>query len=336
MIGKITIGKSFRGCLLYCLNDKRQELKNEPLMKERAEILLFNQCFGNQQELIRQFNEVRQLNPGLSKPVLHITLSLAPGEQLSKDKLMEMCQDCASDMGFEKNQYVAILHKDTNHQHLHIVANRIGFDKRTVTDSRNYQRIANYCRKMELKYQLKQVLSPRQFLSKKQRLIPREDSRKERLRKNIQQTLKQARNYREFEQKMKSLGYQVLKGRGISFIDDKKVKIKGSEVGFSLMKIEKIFALKNELEIKQTVGKIKQDVETQQQQESFKKPITATQRMIHKHRLVKEQEQLPAIELQKQITELIYQVMKSENVPDHLAPEWLKKKRQKKRLRRHL
>ena len=40
-------------------------------------------------------------------------------------------------------------------------------------------------------------------------------------------------NYQQFEQKMKSLGYQVLKGRGISFIDDKKVKIKGRKVGFS-------------------------------------------------------------------------------------------------------
>ena len=135
---------------------------------------------------------------------------------------------------------------------------------------------------------------------------------------------------------MKSLGYQVLKGRGIAFIDGKKVKIKGSEVGFSLMKIEKIFALKDELEIEQTVEKIKQGVQTQQQQESLKKPITATQKMIHKHSLIKEQAQLPPIELQKQITGLIYQLIKSEHIPDHLAPEWLKKQKKKKRLRHHL
>ncbi len=132
MIGKITIGKSFKGCLLYCLNDKLQDQKQEQVMKDRAEILLFNQCYGNQKELIQQFNEVRQLNPKLSKPVLHITLSLVSGEELPKDKLAEICQDCAKDLGFENNQYVAIHHKDTSHQHLHIVANRIGFDKRTV------------------------------------------------------------------------------------------------------------------------------------------------------------------------------------------------------------
>ena len=199
MIGKITIGKSFKGCLLYCLNDKLQDPKQEYVMVDRAEILLFNQCYGNQKELIQQFNEVKQLNSKLSKPVLHITLSLAPGEQLSKNKLMQLCQDCAKDMGFENNQYVVIHHKDTNYQHLHIVANRTGFDKRTVSDSKNFQKIADYCRKMESKFNLTPVRSPRQFLSKEQRNIPRLDSRKEQLKKNIQQTLQQVNNYQQFE-----------------------------------------------------------------------------------------------------------------------------------------
>jgi hypothetical protein len=62
---------------------------------------------------------------------LHVTLSLALEDRLSKDKLMEMCEQCAREMGFEKNQYIAAKHKDTGHLHLHIVANRIGFDGRT-------------------------------------------------------------------------------------------------------------------------------------------------------------------------------------------------------------
>ena len=138
MIGKIIIGKSFRGCILYCLNDKIQAHQTEGVIKNRAEVLLFNQCYGTQKELIQQFNEVRQLNPRLSKPVMHVTLSLAPGENLNKDKLMEMVQHCAIDLGFSNNQYLAIHHNDTNHQHLHIVANRIGYDKRTVSDSNSY------------------------------------------------------------------------------------------------------------------------------------------------------------------------------------------------------
>jgi len=169
MIGKVNIGKSFAGCLLYCLNDKIQQ-HQEIVMKNRAEVLIFNKCLGDQQELIQQFNEVRWLNPKLSKPVMHITLSLAPGEHLAKDKWMEVTEQCAKDMGFENNQYVAIQHKDTSHEHLHIVANRVGFEKQTVSDSNSYKKIAALCRKMELKYELKQVLSPRRYLSKSQQL----------------------------------------------------------------------------------------------------------------------------------------------------------------------
>ena len=331
MIGKIIIGKSFNGCIKYCMNDKLTEQNQEQVLKDRAEILLFNKCYGNQKELIQQFNEVRQLNTNLSKPVLHITLSLAPGERLSKDKLMEMCQDCARDMGFENNQYIVVHHRDTNHQHIHIVANRVGFDKRTVSDSKNFQKIASYCRKMELKYQLKQVLSPRVFLSKEHRQIPRQDIRKELLKKDIQNTLQLVNNYQQFEQKMKALGYQVLKGRGISFIDKKKVKIKGSEVGFSLMKIEKILALKPAFETNKNIEKFIQEGLKNKQNEGFQKPLSFT-----KKGMIEKQEQVPVIGLQKQIGELIYEIIKPEHIPDQLAPVWLKKKRERKRRRPRL
>lgn len=330
MIGKITIGKSFKGCLLYCLNDKLQDPKKEQVMKDRVEILLFNQCYGNQKELIQQFNEVRQLNPKLSKPVLHITLSLVPGEELPKNKLIEMCQDCATDIGFENNQYVAIHHKDTSHQHLHIVANRIGFDKRTVSDSNNFKKIAAYCRKMELKFNLTQVLSPRRFLPKDQQQIPRQDERKEKLKNVIQKTLQQVSNYQQFEQVMKVLGYQVLKARGISFIDDKKVKIKGSEVGFSLMKIEKILA------VKQNSSNINKH-ENFQQVESQKEGMNAgkVSSLLPQKVILKKQSQSPVIDLQKKVTDLIFPLIEPEKIADHLSPELLKKRRKKKRQRPH-
>jgi len=255
MIGKVTIGKSFRGCVLYCLNDKRPKDENEHVMKDRTEILMFNQCYGDQKEIVQQFEEVRRLNMKLSKPVLHISLSLAPGEKLSKDKLMEMCQDCAKEMKFENNQYIAVHHRDTGHQHIHIVANRVGYNGRTVSDSNSYQKIASYCRKMELKYGLQKVLNPKRFLSRSEREMPRVDARMEQIKNEIGQALKESGNYAQFENKMKQKGYQVIKGRGISFIDDKKVKVKGSDIGFSLQTIDKILKAKQSLDIKKLLQK---------------------------------------------------------------------------------
>jgi hypothetical protein len=246
MIGKITTGKSFLGCIKYCLEDKKQA-QNEVLMKNRAEVLMYNKCYGNSKELVQQFNEVRQLNMKVSKPVFHITLSLSPGENLGKDKLMEMCDQCAKEMGFENNQFFAVSHHDTNHQHIHIVANRIGFDARAISDSNNYRTIAHYCRKMELKYNLKQVLNPRKYLPKDQQNLPRFDQRKEQLRQHIKESLKGCRNLAEFEKKMKEKGYEITKGRGISFTDEKEVKVKGSDVNYSLQTIEKILQSQNVL-----------------------------------------------------------------------------------------
>lgn len=108
MIGKITVGKSFAGCIKYCLEDKIQD-QNQVQMKNRAEVLMYNKCYGDGKELAQQFNEIRQLNMKLSKPVLHISLSLAPGENLTKDKLMEMCEQCAKEMGFDNNQLLLSL-----------------------------------------------------------------------------------------------------------------------------------------------------------------------------------------------------------------------------------
>ena len=321
MIGKITIGKSFRGCILYCLNDKIQEHNREQVMKNRAEVLLFNKCCGDQKELITQFNEVRLLNTKLSKPVLHITLSLAPGEKLEKNQMMEICEACAKDFGFENNQFIAVSHEDTNHQHFHIIANRIGFDKRTVSDCNNYKRMANFCRKTELQYGLQQVLNPRRFLPKELKLKPRLDARKQLLKACIQNALMHSKNYTEFKLKMKAKGYQIIKARGISFIDNKKVKVKGSEVNFSLQTIERILQKQATLELKNDNTNLLSD---RNNPKAYSANLSKTEKDISISILIK-----------KDISKGLEQLMRPEQNHELAGAELLKKKR-KKKLHRHL
>lgn len=346
MIGKLTTGKSFYHCLSYCLEDKQnlseeqklQLSKKENLQhKDRAEVLFYNNCFGNARELASQFNEVRKLSSRVEKPVLHISLRLAPGEMLTKDQLTDIARACAEEYKFDKNQYICILHKDTRDQHIHIVVNRVGYDGRAVSLSNDFRRMANFCRKMELKHDLQQVLSPRIFLPKEQRLVPRQDMRKERLRNHIRETLKVSLSYTDFEQKMKSMGYEVLKGRGISFIDDKKVKIKGSEVGFSLAKIEKIFDLQRQLKIKKSLRKAEPDLLPKLRPERAQKPLTATQSLLAKHSRKNDPERFAIEEIEKQISSLLYDLLKPEQIHDSIAPELLREARgHRKRPKHHL
>lgn len=242
MIGKITLGKSFRGCISYLLEDKLDP-DGKIVHENRSAIICYNQCFGTKKELTSQFGDVRRLNPRLAKPVMHISLSLSPGEKLEKPSLINLAEECAKDMWFERNQYLAVTHNDTGHQHIHIVVNRVGFDGRTCSDSNNFKKIAAFCRKAELKYGLQQVASPGKFLPKEKRQTLRFDTRKEAMKKAIGLTLLESKTYEDFESKMKQKGCQIIKARGIAFMDEKKMYAKGSELGYSLGTIKKMLSL---------------------------------------------------------------------------------------------
>ncbi|WP_428228623.1 relaxase/mobilization nuclease domain-containing protein [Flavobacterium sp.] len=339
MIGHVSIGRSFYHCISYCLEDKRELSEKKKLAlamqdhlqhKGRAEVLEYNKCFGNKYELTEQFKDVRKLSRRVEKPMLHLTLRLAPEDTLTKEQLREIGRECAKEFGIADNQYICVLHKDTKEQHIHIVANRVGFNGKVANDSNSYKRMSELCRRLEKKYSLQEVLSPRVFLSSKDRLLPRHDSRKEKLKTDIQQTLKYAGSYLVFERQMQNLGYKVLKSRGISFIDDKKVKIKGSEVGFSLTKIEKILRQKKQLAIK-NAGEVKnRNKDSLSISNSFNTGMQNEEKQSYNSGRT-------GGEVVKEILGVTAQLMNFEYEPDYIDPELQKipkKKKNKPSLRR--
>ena len=313
MIGKIILGKSFRGCISYVLENKLDSATKSTSIN-RAELISFNQCFGDKKELIEQFNDVRFLNPKLSKPVMHVILSLSPGEKPDNAILLAMVEDCAKELGFEKNQFIALTHKDTGHLHLHIVVNRVDFDGKTLSDSNNYKKIAAYCRKMELQYNLTQVLSPRAFLSKEMAATPRLDSRKEAMKTDIRISLLKSQTFSEFESLMKQKNYEVIKGRGVAFRDGKKMYAKGSELGYSLSKIEKILQLT--LTQKQLIisNDLRKENPFLKDPKNIRSGMTKSMVQDNKHSLPK------ALEI----------LLRAEHDYDHTPHQLLQKKRKKK------
>ncbi|WP_070094280.1 relaxase/mobilization nuclease domain-containing protein [Pseudomonas monteilii] len=84
------------------------------------------------QEMIREFDSVEAMrsmsidSDKAIKPVFHAMLSLRPGESLSTSQWRFAVQKYLGDLGFdESTQYVAVMHRDKDHEHVHIVANRI-------------------------------------------------------------------------------------------------------------------------------------------------------------------------------------------------------------------
>lgn len=276
MIGKVGTGKSFRGVLHYLFEGRRQESKElqmQELEKKQVEVIAYNQCFGTRLELAREMIEVAKLNPDQSKPVFHFSLSFAHSDagKLGLQDKIDMVEKLAEKFDFKEHQYVVVAHQDTKHEHLHVVANRIGFDGKTASDSNSYKSMAEFARKMELEYKLQQVLSPNRFLKPEQRIAQsqRTDNRKETLKKHLQTAIKQSTDVQQVKKYMEQQGYEVELGRGIAFTDAQHVRFKGSQVGHALLDIEK--KLKQEQRLHQQQEQNRQAQILSRQQEELKK-----------------------------------------------------------------
>lgn len=113
MIAKMIKGTGFWGTLEY---DLRQE---------KGQLLDTNMAGDNPRTLAREFGEVRALRPNLTKAVCHTSLSIAPNERLTDEQWRDVAQKYLAHMGFKDSQYVVTKHTDTEHPHIHILANRV-------------------------------------------------------------------------------------------------------------------------------------------------------------------------------------------------------------------
>ena len=116
MIAKAIKGRGFRGVLAYDLG------------KEQARVIDSNMTGRTPRELAQEFGAVRKLRPGLGKAVLHVSLSAAPGEQLSDGQWTQIAGRYLAGMGLDDNQYLLTRHADTRHEHVHLLVNRVRCD----------------------------------------------------------------------------------------------------------------------------------------------------------------------------------------------------------------
>jgi hypothetical protein len=150
MIAKAIKGKGFRGALEY------------DLKKEQGRIIDTNMDGRGPRELAAEFGEIRKLRPNLGKAVLHVSLAAAPGEHLTDAQWVKIGQYYINGMGLNQNQYLMSRHTDTEHEHIHMVVNRIQFDGKVTSDSHDYRRQEYLMRALERDLGLRQIESSAQ------------------------------------------------------------------------------------------------------------------------------------------------------------------------------
>lgn len=121
-------------------------------------------------EMIREFDSVETMrrmsidSDKPIKPVFHAMLSLRPRESLSASQWRSAVQKYMSDLGFdETNQYIAVMHKDKDHEHVHIVANRIKLNEEfsMVKDSNERSVSLNSVSQIEDRFGLQKAPQPK-------------------------------------------------------------------------------------------------------------------------------------------------------------------------------
>ncbi|NHC35959.1 relaxase/mobilization nuclease domain-containing protein [Scytonema millei] len=214
MIGNISKGRGFRGCLSYLLE------------KEQAELIGGNMLGENARELAAEFKLSRQLNPDIKQPVFHASLSLPKhedyAEHVDEERWNSIAADYLQQMGFTRNQYIVVRHFDRDHDHIHIVAARVKLDGTVVDDSWDYRKSQDIIRSLEREYNLTPVLSSweveRRGITKGQYEQQRREVEtgstptpnvKERIAELADQVLPTCTTPEQFIEKMQAAGVQI-------------------------------------------------------------------------------------------------------------------------------
>lgn len=117
MKAKVVRGRGFKGVCGYVVDREHSEAICGPLLGRSARALA---C---------EFSAVRHLRPEVAKPVWHTSLSLPPGETLSRERWAAVAEDFMRGMGFDdRHAWTAWRHGDKEHEHIHIIACRVACD----------------------------------------------------------------------------------------------------------------------------------------------------------------------------------------------------------------
>lgn len=151
-------GKGFRGLAAYLLRNGRGQIVAGPMAGRTP------------RELAAEFGLLRRLNPKLGKAVAHFSLSPSPEDAaLSDEQWQAIAERFMDEMGFAHAPWCGVVHRDTDHTHLHLMACRIDASGKTVSDANDFRRAEAAIRRIEADFGLAAVASPQR---KKARASP--------------------------------------------------------------------------------------------------------------------------------------------------------------------
>jgi hypothetical protein len=245
MISKVLpAARSFRSCCRYVCEDQN-----------RAEVLKAEGVRGHDYKLMaKDFEHQRIFRPDKHQAVFHAVLSFYPGEQVADGKMIEIAEKYLERIGMENTQYVIAKHTDTDHLHMHVIANRVDNTGESIAEGWIGLRAKKVAQELTQEYKLKAVQKKDLELTHKESLQPAEAKRYH-IFEAIEECLEKSKDLTNLEVMLLKWGIdtqykyndQTQEPEGISFRYEKQC-FKGSQIDreFSLNGLENHFVAKRQ------------------------------------------------------------------------------------------
>jgi hypothetical protein len=262
MIGKVPDqGKSFRGVVNYLLFGK----KNEPKPERVAWVETRNLLVTDPKQAATLMRLTAQKSKRVKTPVYHYVISWRHDETPTDDIMRLVADTTCGDLGLEEYQMLYVCHRDTDHQHVHIVVNRVHPESgRAWKNSHDYRRIECSLRRqaesMGMEYVPGRHNDPEKFYGQsrgpvnaerqrnrrlKQRDLPRFDkAARSEYQERLHQLVLDATSWAALDSRLGAEGFAVLrKGQGLVLANatgamklselGKDIRLKGLEERFA-------------------------------------------------------------------------------------------------------
>ncbi|WP_126245890.1 relaxase/mobilization nuclease domain-containing protein [Chitinophaga rhizosphaerae] len=124
MISKVISSASFRRACQYVLGKDGAYILASDGVREHCPRLMAD-----------DFEAQAELRRTISRPCFHAVLSFPPGEKVTDELMVDLAGKYLDGIGMVGTQFAVVRHADTEHPHVHIIANRVNFQGKAITDS---------------------------------------------------------------------------------------------------------------------------------------------------------------------------------------------------------
>lgn len=135
-------------------------LANYVMSPEKGYELMRNGVAGNTAtDLLQNMRIIQDLNKRATKKTFSLVLSpeIEDGKKVSDEALRSITHDFLEGLGIDplEQQYIAFVHTEKEHKHIHIIANRVDFEGKLLSDHHIGKRAQWVAHRVALKHGLK-------------------------------------------------------------------------------------------------------------------------------------------------------------------------------------